>query len=259
MNYRDQRKKQERNSNVTGAVVTVAAHVVVLGIGAFSGLKYIYPPPEEKSILIEFEQESVQDPLRAQSSTQPRALDADPTQPINLVKRAEAQLEGTKANQAPEATVGPDGDVEVPEPPREKEINRRALFHAADNKTDKDTLAPQTSSQPNDKLSAGHASGNAKTGKTVGEPNARLKGRTVLGGLPSPGYAVEREGVVVVQIWVDNYGQVTKAIAGAEGTTVTDKTLWTAARNAAMSTHFNMAADAPVLQEGTITYNFKLK
>lgn len=97
-------------------------------------------------------------------------------------------------------------------------------------------------------------------GKTVGEPNVRLKGRTVLGGLPSPGvYAVEREGIVVVQIWVNNYGEVTKAIAGAEGTTVTDKTLWAAARSAAMSTHFNMAADAPVLQEGTITYRFDAK
>lgn len=99
---------------------------------------------------------------------------------------------------------------------------------------------------------------NVKMGKIVGEPNARLKGRTVLGGLPSPGvYAVEREGIVVVQIWVNNYGEVTKAIAGAEGTTVTDKTLWAAARSAAMSTHFNMAADAPALQEGTITYSFK--
>jgi hypothetical protein len=47
-------------------------------------------------------------------------------------------------------------------------------------------------------------------------------------------------------------------VAGAEGTTVTDKTLWQAARKAALGAHFNMSADAPVLQEGTITYIFKL-
>jgi len=58
---------------------------------------------------------------------------------------------------------------------------------------------------------------------------------------------------------VDQYGNVTEAIPGAEGTTVTDKTLWNAARNAAMKAHFNMDAHAPAVQSGTITYIFKLK
>ena len=44
-----------------------------------------------------------------------------------------------------------------------------------------------------------------------------------------------------------------------EGTTVTDKALWTAARNAAMKAHFNMSAEAPAIQMGTITYKFKLQ
>ena len=57
----------------------------------------------------------------------------------------------------------------------------------------------------------------------------------------------------------NQYGEVTEAIAGAEGTTVTDKTLWTAARNAALKAHFNPKADAPAVQSGTITYKFKLK
>ncbi len=62
-----------------------------------------------------------------------------------------------------------------------------------------------------------------------------------------------------MKIWVDQYGTVTKAIAGADGTTVTDSRLWTAARNAAMGAHFNQSVDAPALQEGTITYIFSLK
>nr|AIF26530.1 hypothetical protein [uncultured bacterium fosmid pJB42G5] len=259
MDYREIRKKRERNAKVTGIVVTVAVHVLIVVFGAFSGFKYIYPPPEEKSILIEFEEIVEQDPIRVKTGTEPRMENPDPTQHINLVKASEAQVEGRKANLAQEATVGPDGDVEVPEPPREKEINKRALFHAADNTSDKDTLAPQTAYKPSDNLSAGHASGNAKNGKTTGEPNAHLKGRQVLGQIPSPSYGVQRDGVVVVSIWVNNYGEVTKAIAGADGTTVTDNELWAAARSAALKTHFNMAPDAPVLQEGTITYNFKLK
>ena len=88
------------------------------------------------------------------------------------------------------------------------------------------------------------------------EANAKLAGRTVNGTLPRPSYEGQESGKVVVDIWVDNYGNVQKAVAGAEGTTVTDKTLWQAARKAALGAHFNMSAGAPALQKGTITYNF---
>ncbi|MBQ4026194.1 MAG: energy transducer TonB, partial [Bacteroidales bacterium] len=64
---------------------------------------------------------------------------------------------------------------------------------------------------------------------------------------------------VVVKIWVDQYGKVQKAVPGADGTTVTDRALWTAARNAALETGFTMSSSAPALQEGTITYIFNLK
>lgn len=85
---------------------------------------------------------------------------------------------------------------------------------------------------------------------------AHLKGRTVVGSLPRPSYTVDAEGIVVVQVKVDQYGNVTEAIPGTEGTTVTNKQLWSAARNAAMKAHFNMSANAPALQTGTITYHF---
>lgn len=89
------------------------------------------------------------------------------------------------------------------------------------------------------------------------EPNAKLAGRSVNGTLPRPTSASKATGIVVVQVWVDNYGNVQKAVAGVEGTTITDKTLWQSARKAALGAHFNMNADAPALQEGTITYQFK--
>ena len=86
-----------------------------------------------------------------------------------------------------------------------------------------------------------------------------MKGRNVVGSLPRPTYNSQLEGIVVVQVKVDQYGNVTEAIPGAEGTTVTDKTLWNAARIAATKAHFNMDANAPAVQSGTITYIFKLK
>ena len=257
--YRQERKRTERIGKVTGIAATAAVHVLLAVFGVFSGMKYLYPPPEEQTFLIDFSEVEPETVRQIFNGSQPQAEEVDRTSPVELVQRSEAQQQGTKANEAPEATMGDDGDVEQYEPPREKPIDRRALFHAADNKTDKDTLAAQTASQVSEALKAGHAQGNTNIGKTDGKPNAHLQGRTVLGTLPVPSYGVQKDGIVVVRIWVDQYGTVQKAIAGVEGTTVADTALWNAARKAAMGAHFNMSAEAPALQEGTITYKFNLK
>ena len=257
--YLRERERLEKKSRVTGVALTVSVHIALLICCFIAGFTYMDPPPpEQEQILIEFDEPEIRKPKQVWNGTRPRAVEPDPKKDINLVQRSEAQNPGTKSNEAPEAKVDEFGDVDVPEPKREKEIDRRALFSAADNKTQKDTLAAQTAHKVSDALKAGHAQGNTKTGETSGEPNAKLAGRSVNGTLPRPSYAVQKDGTVVVDIWVDNYGNVQKAVAGAQGTTVTDKTLWQAARKAALGAHFNMSADAPALQKGTITYIFKL-
>ena len=257
--YIRERERQEKLSRRGGAVFTVIVHTALLVCFFHAGFTYLDPPPPEKElILIEFDEPEIERPRQTWNGSRPQAVKPDPSKAINLVQRSEAQHEGTKSNEAPEATVDDFGDVDIVEPKREKEIDRRALFHAADNKTDKDTLAQQTADKVSASLKAGHAQGNTKTGETAGEPNAKVPGRSVNGTLPRPSYGVQAAGKVVVQIWVDNYGNVQKAVAGAEGTTVNDKTLWQAARKAALGAHFNMSADAPALQEGTITYVFRL-
>ncbi len=258
--YIQERERQARRARVSGGILTVAIHVALTVCFFVTGFTYLDPPPPEKTpIVIDFSEPEIEKPKQIWNGSRPQAEKPDPSQPINLVQKSEGQLEGTKANQAPEATVDDFGDVETPEPPREKPIDKRALFHAADNNTVKDTLAPQTAREPSEALKAGHASGNTTTGKTDGEPNARVAGRSVNGTLPRPSYGVQADGKVVVKIWVDQYGNVTKAQAGVEGTTATDKTLWQAAYKAALGAHFNMDATAPALQEGTITYIFRMR
>ena len=93
--------------------------------------------------------------------------------------------------------------------------------------------------------------------RTEGNAIAHLSGRNVVGSLPKPTYNAQIEGTVAVQIKVDQYGNVTEAVPGVEGTTVTNTALWNAARAAAMNAHFNQSADAPAVQMGTITYTFK--
>lgn len=258
--YIRERERQEALSRKGGIVFTIVVHLVFLACAFFTGFTYLDPPPpDQEQILIEFDEPEIERPRQTWNGSRPQAVKPDRTKPINLVQRSEAQSEGTKSNEAPEATVDDFGDVDINEPKREKEIDRRALFHAADNKTQKDTLAPQTAEKVTDALKAGHAQGNTRTGETSGEPNAKVAGRSVNGTLPRPSYPVQASGKVVVEIYVDNYGNVQKAVAGVEGTTVTDKNLWQAARKAALGAHFNMSADAPAMQKGTITYVFNLK
>ena len=258
--YRQERARQQKLSRMSGGILTVVVHVAMVACFFVTGFKYLDPPPPERTpILIDFTEPEVKKPEQTWKGTKPKVEQPDLTKPINLVQQSEAQLEGTKSNEAPESTVDETGDVEIPEPPREKPINRRALFHAADNNTVKDTLAPQTAREPGETLKAGHASGNTKTGETAGEPNAKLAGRSINGTLPRPTYGVQASGKVVVKIWVNQYGDVEKAQPGVEGTTATDKRLWEAARKAALGAHFNMDSGAPALQEGTITYIFNLR
>ena len=255
--YLHERARQATISSVAGIVMTVSVHIGIIVVGTCSGLKYLYPPPEEQAMLIDFTEDTPEIPEQ-EISSQPSARTANPEEDIKLVQASQAQETGTKANEAPEAVNDDFGDVEKPQPPREKEIDRRALFHAADNKTEKDTLAAQTAAKVTEALKAGHAQGNIRTGNTDDEPVAHLAGRQVLGGLQKPDFPVQQAGKVVVKIKVDQYGKVLEAVPGAQGTTVTDKTLWEAAKKAALKASFNMSSDAPAVQEGTITYIFRL-
>ena len=80
----------------------------------------------------------------------------------------------------------------------------------------------------------------------------------MIGALPSPSYNVQESGKVVVKIKVDREGTVVEAQPGADGTNLTNKTAWEAAKKAALKTQFNVNSDAPEFQYGTITYIFNI-
>lgn len=256
--YIEDQYRQKTNSSVFGAVLAIGVNACIILFCSFSGLKYIYPPPEEKTMIIDFEETEAPKIKIRKKGREPMAETANEQKKLDLVQKSEAQYKGGRQNIANEATVGKEGDVEVPEPPREEEIDNRALFHSAKN-TDKDTLAAQTAKEISDRLKAGHAEGNAIAAKTEGKPTARVQGRRVVGPLKPPSYGVQKEGTVVVEIWVDRLGEVRRAVPGYEGTSVTDKDLWNAARQAALTASFSPDPDAKEQQQGTITYIFKLK
>lgn len=211
------REPGERGSVLTGIVMTVVLHTAVLALVSFTGLKYIYPPPEEKSVLIDFEE------YVPPKDTEEIPYVGEVVNPEKPVENAASSEESTS-------------------------VEPRSLFPGM---ARRDTSAVERTSD--------EESGTDNTEGKAGKPNALVKGRKVEGNIPRPVYNVQESGTVVVTIWVDNYGNVAKAVPGGDGTTVTDKTLWAAARKAALETHFNMSIDAPAMQEGTITYIFNLK
>ncbi|MBQ6086453.1 MAG: hypothetical protein IJK96_00155 [Bacteroidales bacterium] len=256
--YLQDRQKNERRSRIAGAIAAAGVWILASSCLAFTGIKYIYPPPAEQTFVIDFTQE--EDPVEIQrQGRQPMAEEPDPTKPVELIQKAESPIAAnTKRNSTPATKPDAFGDVEVPTPKQEPELDPRASFPGMAKK-DSSYTAPHSADEASDSFKAGQPDGNTKVGPTDGTPNARVKGRNTLGALPRPSYPVQKSGTVVVKVWVDNYGNVKKAVPGADGTTVTDDKLWAAARNAAMKTHFNESIDAPAMQEGTITYIFKLK
>ncbi len=75
--------------------------------------------------------------------------------------------------------------------------------------------------------------------------------------LPVPVYKCEGEGVVEVQILVDQRGLVVQAQVPDLGSTMNDICLAGSAKEAAMKTRFNSNFNAPLRQQGTITYYFQ--
>lgn len=75
--------------------------------------------------------------------------------------------------------------------------------------------------------------------------------------LPVPVYKCEGFGIVEVQIFVDQKGYVVNAQIPNLGESMNEICLAEAAKIAAMSTKFNSNFDAPLRQQGTITYHFQ--
>lgn len=257
--YIREQNERERNSKMTGILLTLVIHVCAFLFISFSGIKYLYPPAAEQAMVIDFEEdEPVQIKKRGRA---PRGEDVDKTKPVEMIQRSESPHQSKAPNLTPETKPDNFGDVETPEPEHKEEpkLDPRASFPGMAKK-DTSLTAPHSASEASNTFKAGQAKGNVFKGEAEGKPNAHLEGRTVNdAGLKRPAYTVQESGVVVVDIWVDQYGKVTKAVPGADGTTVTDKSLWNAARKAALETGFNMKGDAPALQHGTITYIFNLR
>ena len=210
------------------------------------------------------------EPVNIKSTTDENVL-TDETTPENVTT-----LNTNKENKITKTEVKPE----------EPKINTAALFKKvnSDGNTNKSGNQGNTDGNPNSKnytkgggsgtgqgigngsgIGSGSGSGTgggtgSGTGTGIGSGNGpgisfSLKDRNAKS-LPKPEYSSKEQGTVVVKIWVNNKGEVTRVTAGERGTTTSDRTLWKLAENAAMRSRFTPEPNAPEEQTGSITYKF---
>ena len=257
--YLRERKRIEDKSKVTGITLTVLLHAAALCVVSFSGLKYIYPPPEESSFLVDYTEDQEFE-MKTYYGREPVGEDVDLEKDVEFVQKSESPNESLAENLTPAAKPDNFGDVETPEPPRQEEpkLDPRAAFPGMARK-DTSITSPHSAREASSDFRAGQATGNAEGAKTEGVANAHLEGRKVnKSTLIKPSNDFQESGKIVMKIWVDNYGNVKKAIVD-DGTTISSTKLIAEARAAAMKAHFDQKIDAPAMQEGTITYIYTLQ
>ena len=255
--YQRKQGERERNSNLTGILLTVGVHVAAFALVWSNGLEYLDPPPKTpETYFFDFTEETVV--LKKERGREPQGQDVDREKDVNLVQRAESPVAVPVAENLTPSTPPDDfGDVETPAPePEEPAVDVRATFPGMA-KRDTTLTAQHSAEQASATYKAGQPKGNVQGGATEGRPNAHLEGRSVKkGGLGTPKYKGQKKGCVVIDIWVDQYGIVRDAKGPAEGSTSNETELVSAARAAALETVFEVSSDAPVKQHGTITYIF---
>lgn len=277
---------QEKKDKIRAIIGTIIFHLLLLIALVFMALITPLPLPEEEGVEVNLgfsdvgsghEQdilpmEPVKPPPPSPKEVTPEHLDEEIVQsdeeeaPAIIekpVEKPKEEVEKEKPEEPKEIEEKPVEEQEPqeiveekPEPIPEPVIDPRLIYTGKKNTTG-------DSQEGNDQVAG-------DKGKVTGDPNSNGydglggKGNGVsysLGGreaksLPKPSYDSDDQGKVVISIWVDKMGKVTRAEVMQKGTVVTDMKLRNMARQAALKAKFSVDMKAAEIQKGTITYNF---
>jgi outer membrane biosynthesis protein TonB len=284
----------ERGKGIAG---TLIIHLVVLLFLIFAGFSLPPLPDKEEGLLVNFGTDETgsgliePSPPAVQEVTVPPPPTAVPektaddqvltqnTEDAPVVKKADPEaekkrLEKKEADRKRREELEAEKIIKQQEEAERKRVEAEQQRQADIMNRTKNALANSKNAGTNS-TSEGVAGGAGNQGVPNGDVNAKLhadgggtgdKGTISysLGGrgvqeLISPKYDIQKEGIVVVDISVDQDGNVTQATPGTKGSTVLDEDLLKVAKDAALKTKFEVKKDAPAVQKGTIKYIFKLK
>jgi len=279
-----------------GLVGTTIIHLVLFGLLILVGFSVPPPPETEEGILVNFGTDETglgmiePSPPAVQEETSP------PVPSAATIKTEEDPLLTQDTEEAPEVKkVDPEAEkkklekIEADKKIKEQLTAERILKEQekiekkrveAELKRQSDIMNRTKNALANSKNAGtnstgeGVAGGPGNQGVTSGSVDSKVRGEgSGLGDkgisydlqgrgfqkLPPPKYDYQGEGRVVVEVSVDRLGKVIQAVPGTKGSTTLDEYLLKVAKDAAMEARFEAKPDAPVIQKGTITYNFILK
>lgn len=260
-----------KKDEIKGLIGTIVFHALLVVALLFMALRTPLPLPSEGGVEVNLGNSDdgmglVQPTeLKASSQASPPPPPESGEEDLLTEDTEEAPALEPKQNPKPQPTPKTETKPVVkPEPVPEPtpKVDPRALFPG------KGTGSNQSGQGGNEGITGNPGD----QGKPTGDPNAT--GYTGTGGsgggisfdlggrskklLPRPSTNFSEEGTVVVTIYVDRFGSVTRAIAGAKGTTTASTRLRQLAEQAAKQAKFSAKEDAPEEQKGTITYIFEL-
>lgn len=244
-----------KNKLISGACTAVIMLLVALVLISF-GYDPPDPPIPEEGVEVNLGDSdfgSGDDPQPA-SEPVPQAAAASPNQVVTQNTEPAPAVDASKVQGN---TVAPQPAVQQPEAPKEPEINKNALFPGRRNQNSGSGSQGQSTGNGDQGKPTGTQTSNNYTGNGGGNGNYSLAGRSSVA-LPKPEYGSNNQGTVVVQIWVDRQGKVTRAEYQPKGSNTADGDLVAKAVAAARKARFNADPAAPEEQKGTITYIFKI-
>ncbi len=283
----------EKGRGIAGAAII---HIVLFAVLFFASFSFQAPPEMEEGILVNFGtdetgmgliepsqaavEESTSVPVPASSADQQteEALLTQNDEEAPEVKKVDPEAERKKLEKI-EADKIRRAELEAEKKRRdEEEVERKRVAAEQQRQADivnrtRNALANAKNSGTNS-TSEGVAGGTGNQGSPTGSVDSNVRGEgNGLGtqgisydlqgrgfrSLPPPKYDYQGEGRVVVEVIVDRTGKVTKATPGIKGSTTLDDYLLKVAKDAALEAKFDALPDAPEIQKGTITYNFKLR
>ena len=244
-------EKKDKGIAVAGTIVVHALALLVLFLMAF---RTPLPLPGEEGVEVDFgmmnqgmgniQPEKPAIPQAAQPQQQPNKSKEDIMTQNDDEAPAIEKPKNTKPKQEKPA--------EEPKP----KVNDRALFKGSNNPqsggSEGITGQPGDQGKPDGMKGVRQYDGNGGKGNGAGYD---LGGRGAKS-LHRPNDDFPEEGIVVVDIWVNRTGQVTRAEIATKGTTVINQAMREKAKQAALRSAFASDPNAPEEQHGTITYTF---
>lgn len=276
-----------------GLFGTVLFHSILAVVFIIFGFVTPLPLPEEEGILINFgtdlDGSGLIEPSATPSTPEVSQPDINVPEPETEQPETEQDILTQEFEEAPEIETKTQQDLEEEEKERaaiEEERRRQEELEKQRREEeqrkireiqDRTRRALSNSQNPasNTSESEGETTGPGNQGSETGSVESTIHSTGISGlgdkgisyslagrtpqSLPKPEYNYQVEGIVVVEVTVDRYGNVTKAISGVKGSTTLNDHLHRAAKEAALAAKFDRKPNAPAYQKGTITYHFILR